>query len=120
MFPTPIEKVSPLSRFSYKVALPIALVIWLIPLLGVMMTALRGASDITAGNLWGIPQEVLLAQNMSDVFTNTPMLQFIINSFKINWMPNCLSMLRHWLLLVLSARQKTACAFLQKVSLRQV
>ena len=83
MFPTPIEKVSPLSRFSYKVALPIALIIWLIPLLGVMMTALRGASDITAGNLWGIPQEVLFAQNMSDVFTNTPMLQFIINSFKI-------------------------------------
>ena len=83
MFPTPIEKASPFSRISYKIAVPIALIIWLIPLLGVMMTALRGAGDITAGNLWGVPSEMLFRQNMQDVFTNTPMLQFIINSFKI-------------------------------------
>ena len=83
MFPTPIEKASPFSRISYKVAVPIALIIWLVPLLGVMMTALRGAGDITAGNLWGMPSQFQLGENMTDVFTNTPMLQFIINSFKI-------------------------------------
>lgn len=83
MFPTPIEKISPFARISYKIAVPIALFIWLVPLIGVMMTALRGSGDITAGNLWGMPSEFLLFENMSDVFTNTPMLQFIINSFKI-------------------------------------
>ena len=83
MFPTPIEKASPFSRISYKIAVPIALIIWLVPLLGVMMTAMRGAGDITSGNLWGMPSEILFAENMTDVFTNTPMLQFIINSFKI-------------------------------------
>ena len=82
MFPTPIEKASIFSRISYKIAVPIALVIWLVPLLGVMMTALRGPGDITAGNLWGMPSEMMFATYMEDVFTNTPMLDFIINSFK--------------------------------------
>ena len=67
----------------YKFSLPIALIIWLVPLLGVMMTALRGASDITSGNLWGLPTEWMFFANMSDVFNNTPMLDFILNSFKI-------------------------------------
>ena len=83
MFPTPIEKAGPVSRNMYKVSLPIALIIWLVPLLGVMMTALRGASDITSGNLWGLPTEWMFFTNMSDVFNNTPMLDFILNSFKI-------------------------------------
>lgn len=83
MFPTPIEKASPVKRNFYKIALPIALLIWLVPLLGVMMTALRGPGDITAGNLWGLPTEWQFTGNMIDVFTNTPMLQFILNSFRI-------------------------------------
>ena len=83
MFPTPIEKAGPVSRNMYKISLPIALIIWLVPLLGVMMTALRGASDITSGNLWGLPTEWMFFTNMSDVFNNTPMLDFILNSFKI-------------------------------------
>jgi len=83
MFPTPIEKTSQSTRFSYKIAVPISLVIWLIPLLGVMMTALRGPGDITAGNLWGLPTDFRLLENLADVFTNTPMLKFILNSFKI-------------------------------------
>ena len=83
MFPTPIEKASPVTRNFYKIALPIALLIWLVPLLGVMMTALRGPGDITAGNLWGLPTEWQFTGNMIDVFTNTPMMQFILNSFRI-------------------------------------
>ena len=83
MFPTPIEKTGFWSRNLYKVSLPIALVIWLIPLLGVMMTAVRGPGDITAGNLWGVPSEWQLIGNLTDVFTNTPMTMFILNSFKI-------------------------------------
>lgn len=83
MFPTPIQKSGPVGRNLYRVGLPIALLVWLVPLLGVMMTAMRGPGDITAGNLWGVPSEWALFTNFSDVFNNTPMLQFILNSFKI-------------------------------------
>ena len=83
MFPAPIEKTGFISRNLYKISLPIALVIWLLPLLGVMMTAMRGTVDITSGNLWGEPSEFLLFTNFADIFTNTPMPHFIINSFRI-------------------------------------
>lgn len=83
MFPTPIEKTSGFVRSAYRVALPISLFVWLVPLLGVMLTAMRGPGDITAGNLWGVPSQWMLFTNLSDVFGNTPMLHFILNSFKI-------------------------------------
>ena len=83
MFPTPIEKTSGFVRSAYRVALPLSLFIWLVPLLGVLLTAMRGPGDITAGNLWGVPSQWMLFTNLSDVFSNTPMLHFILNSFKI-------------------------------------
>ena len=83
MFPTPIEKTARHWRFSYRIAVPVSLVIWLIPLIGVMMTSMRGASDITQGNLWGMPSEWLFFTNLFDVFTDTPMALFILNSFRI-------------------------------------
>ena len=83
MFPTPIEQTSGFTRSAYRIALPLSLFIWLVPLLGVMLTAMRGPGDITAGNLWGLPSQWMFFTNMSDVFTNTPMFDFIINSFKI-------------------------------------
>ena len=83
MFPTPIERTSIVTRSAYHIILPASLILWLIPLLGVMLTALRGPGDITAGNLWGLPSQWMFLTNMHDVFTNTPMFDFIINSFKI-------------------------------------
>ena len=83
MFPTPIQKAGTLSRMTYRIALPVSLVIWLIPLIGVMLTALRGAGDITMGNLWGLPSEWLFFGNLTAVFTNTPMALFLLNSLKI-------------------------------------
>ena len=83
MFPTPIEKTSSFVRSAYRVALPLSLFIWLVPLLGVMLTAMRGPGDITAGNLWGVPSQWMLFTNLGDVFSNTPMFHFILNSFKI-------------------------------------
>ena len=83
MFPTPIEKTSGFVRSAYRVALPLSLFIWLVPLLGVLLTAMRGPGDITAGNLWGVPSQWMLFTNLGDVFSNTPMFHFILNSFKI-------------------------------------
>ena len=83
MFPTPIEKTSGFMQSAYRIALPLSLLIWLVPLLGVMLTAMRGPGDITAGNLWGLPSQWMFFTNLRDVFGNTPMFDFIINSFKI-------------------------------------
>ena len=55
MFPTPIQKASPFAQAAYKVVLPLALFLWLLPLIGVAITSVRPASDLAAGNYFGIP-----------------------------------------------------------------
>ncbi len=82
MFPRPIEQVSAPTRVAYQVALPVALVIWLLPLLGVAMTSLRPASDLAAGNYFGLPSTIAFG-NYVEVFTNSPIAQYIVNSFKV-------------------------------------
>ena len=49
MFPRPIEQTSRATQIMYKVALPVALILWLFPLLGVALTSLRPASDLEIG-----------------------------------------------------------------------
>ena len=83
MFPRPIENLSSKAQWSYKLALPIVLFIWLLPLLAVLLTSIRSPADINAGNYWGWPTSFNLLENYSAVFTNTPIAQYIINSFKI-------------------------------------
>jgi multiple sugar transport system permease protein len=83
MFPTPIEKASAPTRWLYKVALPISLVVWLLPIIAVMLTSLRGQGDLTVGNYWGLPSKWMLIENYSAVFQSTPMVQFVLNSFYV-------------------------------------
>ncbi len=80
MFPRPIEQTSPATQWMYKLALPVALVLWLFPLLGVAVTSVRPASDLAAGNYFGMPS-YLAFENYADVFRNTPMARYILNSF---------------------------------------
>ena len=83
MFPTPIHEASPLVRNAYRIALPIALIIWLLPLIAVLMTSLRGKADLAVGNYWGWPNGVYLVENYTAVFKNSPLAQYILNSFKV-------------------------------------
>lgn len=83
MFPKPIEKSSQTTQIAYKVALPIALIFWLLPLIAVALTSVRSAGDITAGNYWGWPTSFNLLENYSAVFENTPIGKYILNSFKV-------------------------------------
>ncbi len=83
MFPTPIEKTSRTSQLVYTIALPIALTLWLLPLIAVAMTSVRSAGDITAGNYWGWPTSFNLIENYIAIFENTPIGQYILNSFKV-------------------------------------
>ena len=82
MFPRPIEQVSAPSRLAYQIALPIALILWLLPLLGVAITSVRPSSDLAAGNYFGMPSYLAFG-NYADVFRNSPIASYILNSFKV-------------------------------------
>ena len=83
MFPRPIEKTSLFSQRTYKIALPIALIVWLLPLIAVMLTSIRSGGDINAGNYWGWPSSFDMIENYTAVFTNSPIAKYILNSFKV-------------------------------------
>ena len=82
MFPRPIENTAPATQVLYKMALPVALILWLLPLLGVAMTSLKPSSDLAQGNYFGLPS-YLAFSNYADVFNNSPIGQYILNSFKV-------------------------------------
>jgi multiple sugar transport system permease protein len=82
MFPRPIEQVSRAARLAYKSALPIALLLWLLPLLGVALTSIRPSSDLAAGNYFGWPSAIAFS-NYAEVFQNSPIGRYIFNSFKV-------------------------------------
>ncbi|GDY26668.1 MULTISPECIES: carbohydrate ABC transporter permease [unclassified Agarivorans] len=83
MYPRPIEKASAFTNISYRVALPISIVLWLLPLIAVMATSVRSLDDINQGNYWGWPSEWMLIENYTQVFTSTPMFQYLLNSLII-------------------------------------
>ena len=82
MFPRPIEQTAPATQMMYKIALPIALVLWLLPLIGVAITSVRPASDLAQGNYFGKPS-YLAFSNYADVFRNSDMGRYILNSFRL-------------------------------------
>lgn len=83
MFPKPIEGYSSGLQKAYKLSLPIALFLWLLPLLAIFMTSIRPASDIATGNVFGIPSSFQMLQNYGEVFAKTDALQYLINTLFI-------------------------------------
>jgi multiple sugar transport system permease protein len=79
MFPRPIQQTSTAAQWLYTIALPIALLIWLFPLLGVALTSLRPAADLAQGNYFGMPSGIAW-ENYVYIFTETPIGQYMINS----------------------------------------
>jgi multiple sugar transport system permease protein len=82
MFPRPIEQTTPSTQLLYRLALPVALLLWLLPLLGVALTSVRPASDLAAGNYFGWPSAFAFS-NYVQIFQNSPIGQYILNSFKV-------------------------------------
>jgi multiple sugar transport system permease protein len=83
MFPAPIARAAPAVRWMYMAGLPAALLIWLLPILAVALTSIRGAGDIATGNYWGWPTEWRIVENYTAVFRNTPIASYILNSFLV-------------------------------------
>jgi multiple sugar transport system permease protein len=79
MFPRPIQHSSTGTQWLYAIALPITLVLWLFPLLGVALTSVRPASDLAQGNYFGMPSGIAW-ENYAYIFTQTPIGQYMINS----------------------------------------
>lgn len=72
MFPAPVQKAAPWVRIGYQVLLPVALVLWLLPLIGVAITSIRPSGDLAAGNYFGIPSRFAGVENYTAVFRDSP------------------------------------------------
>jgi len=83
MFPKPIKNYSPKAQLAYKLMLPVALFLWLLPLLAIFMTSIRPVSDIATGNVFGIPSSFQMFQNYGEVFAKTDALKYLINTLLI-------------------------------------
>lgn len=83
MFPRPVEKSSPAVRFGYNLSVPIALFVWLLPLLAIFLTSIRPEADIATGNVFGFPSDFLLIENYTRVLQETEALRFFWNSLKV-------------------------------------
>jgi multiple sugar transport system permease protein len=82
MFPRPIEQTRPLTQRLYTIALPVALILWLFPLLGVAVTSLRPASDLAQGNYFGVPSYIAF-ENYVSVFRDSDLGRYMLNSLKV-------------------------------------
>jgi multiple sugar transport system permease protein len=83
MFPTPIARTAPWVQRTYKWLLPLALFLWLLPLIGIAVTSIRPSSDLAAGNYFGWPSGFNFIENYSAVFENSNIGWYILNSFKV-------------------------------------
>jgi multiple sugar transport system permease protein len=83
MFPTPIAKTKPWVQTTYKWLLPLALIIWLMPLIGIAITSVRPSSDLASGNYFGMPSGFAFWENYTAVFKNSNIGYYILNSFKV-------------------------------------
>ncbi len=83
MYPMPIQRAPAVGQIAYRVALPLSLAIWLLPLAAVMLTSVRSLEDLNRGNFWGWPSEIALIENYTAVFLTSPMGRFLLNSLLI-------------------------------------
>ncbi len=83
MFPRPIQQASAPAQTAYKTMLPIALILWLLPLIAVAVFSIKPASDFTQGNYWGVPGSFELFNNYGQVFFNSDMPRYMLNSVLI-------------------------------------
>ncbi|MFN3685216.1 carbohydrate ABC transporter permease [Salinarimonas sp.] len=83
MFPTPVARTVAPVRIGYQVLLPIALAIWLLPLLMVALFSVKPDADFVTGNIWGPPSRFDLLANYGRVFTGSDMPRYLLNSFLV-------------------------------------
>jgi multiple sugar transport system permease protein len=83
MFPTPIQSRPRAAQVTYQTLLPLALILWLLPLIAVMVFSIRPFSDFAQGNYWGVPSSFELFANYGAVFFQSDMPRYLLNSVLI-------------------------------------
>ena len=83
MFPTPLEKTSRSWQITYQTFLPLALIIWLLPLIAVANFSIKPEADFVNGNYWGIPSSFEAISNYGKVFFESNMPRYLWNSLLI-------------------------------------
>ncbi|WP_147127236.1 carbohydrate ABC transporter permease [Shimia ponticola] len=83
MFPTPIEKTSRSWQLTYQSLLPVALIVWLLPLIAVATFSIKPETDFAQGNYWGLPSSFELFTNYGKVFFESDMKRYMLNSVLI-------------------------------------
>lgn len=83
MFPTPIEKRSRGVQITYQALVPLALIMWLLPLIAVALFSIRPLTDFTNGNYWGMPSSFEFFTNYGKVFFESDMPRYMLNSVLI-------------------------------------
>ncbi|RQR37249.1 carbohydrate ABC transporter permease [Burkholderia sp. Bp9142] len=83
MYPMPVSRWGRSARLLYRLSLPCALALWLVPLLAVLVTSIRSTDEIMAGRYWDWPKQFALLENYGAALTQTPMLHYFANSILI-------------------------------------
>ena len=83
MFPTPLEKTSRQWQITYQTFLPLALIVWLLPLIAVANFSIKPEADFVNGNYWGIPSSFEALNNYGKVFFESNMPRYLWNSLLI-------------------------------------
>jgi multiple sugar transport system permease protein len=82
MFPTPIERTALLAD-HYQTLLPLALILWLLPLIAVAIFSVKPDADFANANYWGVALVFRAVHQLRSVFTGSDMPRYLLNSFKI-------------------------------------
>lgn len=82
MYPEPLDKKGLPIRTLYVIGVALLLLVWLLPFLAVVSTSIRPASDINAGNYWGMPSRIAIGENYAEIFNpaRSPMMKYFLNS----------------------------------------
>ncbi|MGD1886584.1 MAG: carbohydrate ABC transporter permease [Cohaesibacteraceae bacterium] len=83
MFPRPIQQSGPAARLGYQAFLPLALALWLLPLIAVAVFSVKPDADFTNGNYWGLPSSFEYVHTYGQVFFNSDLQRYMLNSFLI-------------------------------------
>ena len=83
MFPRPIQSRSTAAQATYQSLLPLALIMWLLPLLAVALFSMKPDVDFTTGNYWGLPSRFAGFENYGRVFLESDMPRYLLNSVLI-------------------------------------
>lgn len=83
MFPTPLARRAPAARIGYQALLPLALILWLLPLIAVAIFSIKPEGDFAQGNYWGWPSSIEAVANYTLVFAGSDMPRYLLNSVLI-------------------------------------